>query len=51
MHEFPARYLVQFFKNHGMLSVDRPSDLARGQGRIAALRWKDWSRRFGIAFI
>lgn len=26
MHEFPARYLVQFFKNHGMLSVDdRPA--------------------------
>lgn len=23
MHEFPARYLVQFFKNHGMLSVDQ----------------------------
>ncbi len=26
MWEFPARYLVQFFKNHGMLSVDaRPT--------------------------
>lgn len=26
MQEFPARYLVQFFKNHGMLSVDaRPT--------------------------
>ncbi|MBA2487171.1 MAG: FAD-dependent oxidoreductase [Nitrospira sp.] len=26
MWEFPARYLVQFFKNHGMLSVDeRPA--------------------------
>jgi len=26
MREFPARYLVQFFKNHGMLSVDeRPT--------------------------
>lgn len=23
MSDFPARYLVQFFKNHGMLSVDR----------------------------
>ncbi len=23
MQEFPARYLVQFFKNHGMLSVDQ----------------------------
>lgn len=23
MWEFPARYLVQFFKNHGMLSVDK----------------------------
>lgn len=23
MHEFPARYLVRFFKNHGMLSVDQ----------------------------
>jgi predicted NAD/FAD-binding protein len=26
MWKFPARYLVQFFKNHGMLSVDeRPT--------------------------
>jgi predicted NAD/FAD-binding protein len=26
MHEFPARYLVKFFKNHGMLSVnERPT--------------------------
>ena len=23
MRDFPARYLVQFFKNHGMLSVDK----------------------------
>ncbi|MDO9119425.1 MAG: FAD-dependent oxidoreductase [Nitrospira sp.] len=35
MQEFPARYLVQFFKNHGMLSVDqRPTwRVVRGGSR------------------
>jgi len=38
MWEFPARYLVQFFKNHGMLSVDeRPTwrVIAGGSRRYA----------------
>lgn len=38
MWEFPARYLVQFFKNHGMLSVDeRPTwrVIAGGSQRYA----------------
>jgi uncharacterized protein len=50
MWKFPARYLVQFFKNHGMLSVDeRPTCGSLRVARTGMLR--NSSRRSATAFI
>ena len=35
---FPARFLAEFFDNHGMLGAPRPAALADGQRRLGALR-------------
>ena len=41
MWTFPARFLVEFFANHGMLRVPRPPDLATVVGGSRALRGSD----------
>ena len=38
MWTFPARFLVEFFDNHGMLGLARPAAVAHGRGRLEALR-------------
>ena len=38
MWTFPARFLAEFFDNHGMLVVPGPAPLAHGQRRLGPLR-------------
>ena len=38
LRDFPARYFVRFFHNHGMLSRRRPAAVAHGARRLGALR-------------
>ena len=38
MWSFPARFLAEFFDNHGMLGVPRPPELADDARRLAPLR-------------
>ena len=38
MWSFPARFLIEFFDNHGMLGLTRPPEVADGPGRLAPLR-------------
>ena len=38
MWTFPARFLVEFFDNHGMLGLTRPPALAHRRRRLGALR-------------
>ena len=38
MWSFPARFLAEFFDNHGMLVVPRPAQMADGQRRLRSLR-------------
>ena len=38
MWSFPARFLAEFFDNHGMLGVPRPPALAHGPRRLGSLR-------------
>ena len=47
MWTFPARFLAQFFHNHGMLSAARPAAVADRRGRLAHLRRRDRARLRG----
>ena len=38
MWSFPARFLIEFFANHGMLGFTQPPEVADGRGRVAQLR-------------
>ena len=38
MWSFPARFLIEFFANHGMLGLPRPPEVADGRRRLAPLR-------------